>query len=76
MYECMESILKGDATSEFTQLANIVGSCTVSNFSTVMATMTVHIFPVLAYQNQKRYLYRYLRKPKTKYTLSLPGSYS
>ena len=27
--------------------------------------MTAHIFPVLAYQDQKRYMYRYLRKPKT-----------
>ena len=27
--------------------------------------MTVHIFPVLAYQDQKWYIYRYLRNPKT-----------
>ena len=65
MYKCMERVLKGDAKAEFTQQANLVGSCTVGNFTTVMATMTVHIFPVLAYQDQKRYMYRYLRKPKT-----------
>ena len=27
--------------------------------------MTVHIFPVLAYQDQKQYIYRYLGKPTT-----------
>ena len=37
----------------------------MANFTIVMATMTVHIFPVLAYQDQTRYMYRYLRKPKT-----------
>ena len=30
-----------------------------------MAIMTVQIFPVLAYQDQKRYMYKYLRKSKT-----------
>ena len=63
MYECMEQVLKGDAKGEFTQQANFVGSCAVGNFSTVKK-MTMHIFPVLAYQDQKRYMYRYLRKPK------------
>ena len=61
----MERVLKGDAKAEFTQQANIVGSCTVGNFTTVMTTMTVHIFPVLTYQDQKWYMCRYLRKPKT-----------
>ena len=65
MYECMEWVLKGDAKAEFTQQANLVGSCTMGNFITVMATMTVHIFPILAYQDQKQYMYRHLRKPKT-----------
>ena len=65
MYKCMERVLKGDAKAEFTQQVNLVGSCTVGNFTTVMATMTMHIFPVLAYQDQKWYMYRYLRKPKT-----------
>ena len=31
----------------------------------VMVIMTVHIFLVLAYHDQKRYMYKYLRKPKT-----------
>ena len=60
MYKCMERVLKGDAKAEFTQQDNLVGSCTVGNFTTVMATMTVHIFHVLAYQDQKRYMYSVL----------------
>ena len=48
----MEWVLKGDAKAEFTQQANLVGSLAVSNFTTVMATMNVHIFPVLVYQDQ------------------------
>ena len=65
MHKCMERVLKDDAKTEFTQQANLVGSRTVGNVTTVMATVTVHIFPVLAYQDQKRYIDRYLRKPKT-----------
>ena len=63
MYECMERVLKGDAKAEFLQQANLVGSRTVANFTTVMATMTVHIFPTYAYHDQRRYMQRYLRKP-------------
>ena len=65
MYECIERVLKGDTKVKFTQQAILVGSRTVSNFTTVVATMTVHIFPVLAYKDQKLYIYRNLRKPKT-----------
>ena len=65
MYKCMERVLKGDANAEFTQQANLAGSCTVGNFTTVMATMTVHIFPALTYQDQEGYMYKYLRKTKT-----------
>ena len=45
MYDCMERVLKDDAKAEFLQQANLVGSRTVTNFTTVMATMTVHVFP-------------------------------
>ena len=65
MYKYMERILKGDAKAEFTQQANLVKSCTVGNFTTVKSTVTKHIFPVLAYQDEKRYVYWYLRKSKT-----------
>ena len=60
-----EQVLKCDANAEFNQQANLVGSCTVGNFTMVMVIMTVHTFPVAAYQDQKRYMRRYSRKPKT-----------
>ena len=53
IFKCIERVLEGDSKADFSQWANLVGSCTVGNFTTVMA---VHIFPVLAYQHQKRYL--------------------
>ena len=40
MYKYMERVPKGDAKAEFTQQANLVGSCTVDNFSTVMSKIT------------------------------------
>ena len=63
MYDCMERVLKGDAKAEFLQQANLVGSRTVANFTTVMATMTVHVFLTYAYRDQRRYMQRYLRNP-------------
>ena len=45
IYVCMERVPKGDAKEEFNQQANLLGSRTVSNFTTVMGKMTVHIFP-------------------------------
>ena len=38
-------------------------SCTVSIFTTVMATMTMHIFPLNVQQDPIKYLCKYLRKP-------------
>ena len=59
----MERVLKGDAKAEFLQKAHIVGYCTVTNFTTVIETMTVRVFPTYAYRDQRRYMQRYLRKP-------------
>ena len=39
MYKCMERVLKGDAKTDFTQQANLVGSCTVGNFAMVIVTV-------------------------------------
>lgn len=63
MYECMERVLTGDAKAEFLQQANLAGARTVANFTTVMNTMTAHIFPTYANRDQRRYMQRYLRKP-------------
>ena len=49
----MESVVKGDAKVTYTQQTNLVGCCSVGNFTTVIAKMSLHIFPTLAYQDQK-----------------------
>ena len=49
----MERVLKGDSEAEFHHQTNLVGSCTVANFSTVMATMTVHVFPTYTCCDQR-----------------------
>ena len=63
MHKFMERVMKGDAKAEFLQQANLVGTRTVANFNTVMATMTVHVFPTYAYRDQRRYMQTYLKKP-------------
>ena len=44
-------VLKCDAQAKFLQQATLAGRCTVANFTMVMATMTVHIFPTYAYHD-------------------------
>ena len=63
MYRSIAKVLKGDVKAEFLQKPNLVGSCTVANYITVMATMTVYVFPTYAYHDQRQYMQRYLRKP-------------
>ena len=62
VYKCIEMVLKGDVKAEFLQKDNLVGRCAVANFTMVMATMTVHIFPNYAYYDQIWYMQRYLRE--------------
>ena len=47
----MKKVLKVDAKAEFTQQADLVGSHPISNFTVVMALITMHIFPKLDYQH-------------------------
>ena len=56
MYKWMERVLKSDAKAALLQQANLVGWFTVSKFTVVMATMTVHIFPTYAYHDQQQYM--------------------
>ena len=46
-------MLKGDAKAVFLQQANLVGSCTVANFTMVMVTMTAHVLPTYDYCDQR-----------------------
>ena len=64
MYECMEMVLKGVDKAELLQKANLVGSCSAANFTTVtMVIMTVHFFSTYSYCDQRLYMQRYLKKP-------------
>ena len=59
MYKCMEQVLKGDAKAKSLQQTDFGDSCIVANFTTVIAAMTVHVFPTYAWQ----YMQNYIRKP-------------
>ena len=56
MYKCIERVVKGDSKDIFLQQADLVGSPTAPNFSTVMVTMTVHVFSTYACCDQRRYM--------------------
>ena len=51
--------MNGDAKAFFHKQADLVGSCTVPNFTMILATMTAHIFPTYAPCDQKQYFKGY-----------------
>ena len=53
MYKCMERLLTGDSKAEFQQQANLAGTHTVADFTTVMEKMTAHIIPICANYDQR-----------------------
>ena len=63
MYQLAVRVLQGDAKAQFEAQTGHFGSQTAGNFKSVMAAMTVHVFPRYALRDQKRYLTRYLEKP-------------
>ena len=63
-YEFTERLLQEDTLATFRLKTLEVGTRTVDHFNEVMARLTEHIFPVHAYREQKRFLRRFLKKPK------------
>ena len=63
-YRLARNLLKGDALSAFNTAATTAGNETQANFDTVLNSVTEHIFPARALRVQKRYMRRFLRKPK------------
>merc|ERR1711966_427836 len=63
MYQLVQRVLQGYAKAQFDTQAAAHGNQTAANFKAIMATMTVHVFPRYALQDQKRYMRRYLKKP-------------
>lgn len=63
MYQLVLRVLQGDAKAQFEAQTGHFGAQNPRNFKSVMAAMTVHVFPRYALRDQKRYLQRYLEKP-------------
>ena len=57
-------LLQGDALAAFDRAAEATGAETVVNFKTVLGELIKHVFPKRAISTQKRYMRRFLRKPR------------
>jgi hypothetical protein len=64
-YALAHCLLQGDALSAFVTAPARIGGETMVNFQTVLNELTTHVFPQRALQQQKRYMRRWMRKPKT-----------
>lgn len=64
MYAMARRLLQGDALSTFNNAATI-GNETIANYQACLRAVSNIVFPKKAAQTQKRYMRRFLRKPKT-----------
>ena len=64
-YAMARRVLEGDALAAFETAATQHGNETVANFNLCLKDLTSHIFPRRALQMQKRYMRRFMRKPKS-----------
>lgn len=63
-YTMMRRLLDGDALAAFNQAAERHGNQTNDNFAHCMEDLTTHVFPNRALAIQRRYMRRYMRKPR------------
>ncbi len=63
-YAMARRLLSGDALAVFNARATTTGNETTANFKLVMDALATHVFPQRALRMQKRYMRRYMRKPK------------
>ena len=63
-YTLTRRLLDGDALTAFNLKAEEFPSETNNNFLLVVEALTEHVFPIKALQIQKRYMRRFLRKPR------------
>ena len=63
-YALARRVLQGDALSAFDRAAISTGNETVENLKTVFNELKKHVFPLNAYQRQRHFLNRSLKKPK------------
>ena len=57
-------LLRGDALTAFNNAALLHGSETGATYNATLKNLTVHVFPLKALQKQKRYMRRFMRKPR------------
>ena len=63
-YAVARRLLQGDALAAFNRAATTNGTETVEHFDSTIASLKAHVFPRKALTNQKRYMRRFLRKPR------------
>ena len=63
-YAMVRRILQGDALSAFDLAAGSHGTETVDNIKKCFESLKKHVFPVNAYQRQRHFMNRVMRKPK------------
>ena len=64
MYDVLRRHLKGTAVTKYGNVAREAGPSTVQNFKIVVKELTKYFFPQHAVRIQKRYIRRFLKKPK------------
>jgi hypothetical protein len=64
-YAMVRRLLEGDALAVFNKKASELQDETDANFTAVLQAVTTHVFPQRALAYQKRYMRRYMRKPRT-----------
>jgi len=64
MYDVLRRHLKGTAVTKYGNVARDTGPQTIQNFKIVVKELTKYFFPQHAVRIQKRYIRRFIRKPK------------
>ena len=63
-YAIAHRLLQGDSLAAFNRAATQHGTETVAHFEDTLKSLKAHVFPRKALANQKRYMRRFLRKPR------------
>lgn len=63
-YAMIRRLILGDTLAVFNKAATEKGNETVANFEACLQEVTTHVFPQRALAHQKRYMRRYMRKPR------------
>ena len=64
MYNVQSRHLKGAILSKYNTVAQARGNQTVEHLKLVMADLTAHVFPSKSYVIQKRYMKKFIKKPR------------